>query len=172
MLPGAEFIAPGTAKQFGKLFNSAYRDGHPTFFRISDHPNTQYDEDVEFGRALVIKKGAKATIIAVSVMLDEVMKACADEDVTVLYYTTLEPFDRETLAENYAAGKVLICEPHFSGSLDYDILQALKGRPARIEHIGFPREIFRNYGTYDEKTAFYGLTAENIKIKLDSLINE
>jgi transketolase len=167
--PGAEFIAPGTAKQFLQLFNTAYRNKHPTFFRISDHPNTAYDVDVSFGKAEVIQKGKKATVVAISVMLDDVMKVCTGEDVTVLYYTTLEPFDCATLAEHCPHGRVLLCEPHFSGSLDNDIVKALEGKPVKIVHIGFPREIFRNYGTYQEKLLFYGLTTENIRRQLKSL---
>ena len=93
-IPGCEFVAPGTAKQFLQLFNQSYRNGKPTFFRVSDHPNVNYDVDVQFGKANVIQKGNRATVIAVSIMLDEVMKACEGMDVTVLYYTTLEPFDK------------------------------------------------------------------------------
>lgn len=169
-IPGCEFVAPGTAKQFMQLFDQSYRNGHPTFFRVSDHPNTEYDVDVEFGKANVIQKGSKATVIAVSVMLDEVMKVCKDKDVTVLYYTTLEPFDKETLAANCESGKILICEPEYKGSLLYDVFEALPGRALQIEQVAFPKEIFRNYGTYDEKMSYYGLTAENIAEKLSKLI--
>lgn len=169
-IPGCEFVAPGSAKQFLQLFNAAYRDGKPTFFRVSDHPNTKYDVDVEFGKANVIQTGSKATVIAVSVMLDMVMEVCKDQDVTVLYYTTLEPFDRETLAVNCPSGKVLICEPEYRGSLLDDVHQALPHRPLQIEQVAFPREIFRNYGTYDEKMAHYGLTAAQIREKLTTLI--
>ena len=169
-IPGCEFVAPGTAKQFMQLFDQSYRNGHPTFFRVSDHPNTEYDVDVEFGKANVIQKGSKATVIAVSVMLDEVMKVCKDKDVTVLYYTTLEPFDNETLAANCESGKILICEPEYKGSLLYDVFEALPGRALQIEQVAFPKEIFRNYGTYDEKMSYYGLTAENIVEKLAKLI--
>jgi transketolase len=172
MFPGTEFIAPGTAKQFLQLFDTAYRNGHPSFFRISDHPNSKYNCDVIFGRAEIIQRGTKATIIAVSVLLDMVMEACAGEDVTVLYYTTLEPFDGAALAENCSSGKVLVCEPHFSGTLDHDILEALKDRTVQIAHAGFPREIFRNYGTYEEKILHYGLTAENIKTKIKILLSQ
>ncbi|GHU39619.1 transketolase [Spirochaetia bacterium] len=156
-IPGVEFIAPGTANEFIKLFNQTYRNGHPTFFRISDHPNTKYDFDVEFGKAVVVRKGTKAVIIAVSVMLDEVMRLHADDDVTILYYTTLEPFDKITLAENCTTGEIIIYEPHYSGSLDYDIISALEGQAVKIKHIGFPRVIFRNYGTYKDKMEYYGL---------------
>ena len=169
MIPGCEFIAPGSAKQFLQLFNAAYRDGKPTFFRVSDHPNTRYDPDVTFGKASVIQTGSQATVIAVSVMLDTVMEVCRDRDVTVLYYTTLEPFDRETLAANCPNGKVLIVEPEYEGSLLYDVHRALPGRALRIEQVAFPREIFRNYGTYQEKLEHYGLTAAAVSEALDRL---
>lgn len=169
-IPGCEFVAPGTAKQFLQLFNQSYRNGKPTFFRVSDHPNVNYDVDVQFGKANVIQKGHRATVIAVSIMLDDVMKACEGMDVTVLYYTTLEPFDKKTLAKNCVSGKLLIVEPEYKGSLLDDVHSALSGRSLQIEHVAFPREIFRNYGTYEEKMTYYGLTASSIKQKLSLLI--
>lgn len=169
-IPGCEFIAPGSAKQFIQLFNQTYRNGHPTFFRVSDHPNKIYDPDVEFNKAVVMQKGKKATVVAVSVMLDDVMEVCKDKDVTILYYTTLEPFDYKTLNENCESGNVLIVEPQFEGSLTHDIHKALPNRALRIEEVAFPREIFRNYGTYEEKMQYYGLTKEKIEEKINSLI--
>lgn len=171
MIPGVEFIAPGTAKQFGKLFKQAYRNGHPTFFRISDHPNT-HECDVEFGKAKLIQKGTKATVIAVSTMLDLVIESCGDADVSILYYTSLSPFDSETLKSNCHNGKILVCEPQFSGSLLADIHDALPNLPLLIKDVGFPREIFRNYGSYDENMTHYGLTTDNIRIKLKELIGQ
>jgi transketolase len=156
-IPGVEFIAPGNASEFMQLFNQTYRNGHPTFFRISDHPNVNAGFGVEFGKAVLVKKGDGPTIIAVSIMLDEVMRIYEDQDVTILYYTTLEPFDKQTLAENCLSGEVIVYEPEYAGSLDYDIIGALEGRAVKITHVGFPREIFRNYGTYEEKMMHYGL---------------
>lgn len=172
MIPGCEFVAPGSAKQFLQIFNKTYRNGKPTFYRISDHPNNKYDVDVEFGKANIIKKGTKATVIAVSILLDMTMEVCKDKDVTILYYTTLEPFDYITLAENSTSGKVLIVEPEYNGSLLYDVHKAFPGRTLTIETVAFPREIFRNYGTYSEKMEYYGLTAKNIEKKIERLIKE
>ncbi|UIJ39541.1 hypothetical protein LWC08_15145 (plasmid) [Desulfobaculum bizertense] len=137
---------------------------------MSDHPNTNYDPDVEFGKASVIKKGTKATIVVVSILLDSVMEACKDLDVTILYYTTLEPFDYETLAKNSPSNKILICEPHFEGSLLYDIHKGLPDRFLMIKHVAFPREIFRNYGSYSEKVNYYKLTSQNIREQAQFLI--
>lgn len=172
MMPGCEFVAPGSAKQFLQLFNQSYRDGHPTFFRISDHPNSKYDPDVVFGKANIMQEGTKATVVVVSVMLDEVMEVCKDKDVTVLYYTTLEPFDQNALREHCKSNKILIVEPEYEGSLYYDIIKTMGNKPLMIDSVSFPREIFRNYGTYDEKMHYYGINKENIEIKLNGLLEE
>ncbi|QTQ14525.1 alpha-ketoacid dehydrogenase subunit beta [Treponema parvum] len=170
MIPGCEFVAPGTAQEFLTLFNQTYRDGRPTFYRISDYPNKKYDIDVKFGKANVIQKGSKITVIVVGVLLDMVMDVCKNKDVTVLYYTTLEPFDGDTLADNCPSDNILVVEPEYKGSLDYDIINSLAGRELQIRHVGFPREIFRNYGTYHEKLDFYKITSLQIEKLLHGVI--
>lgn len=160
-IPGIEFIAPGTAKQFDKLFSQTYRDGKPTFFRLSDHPN-KTECDVEFGKATVIQTGSKATVIAISTMLDDVIDACKGKDVSILYYTTLEPFDKKTLQGHYNNGNILICEPQYKGSMLNDVVDAFPDKSVTVRSVGFPREIFRNYGTYQDKMEHYGLDTCNI----------
>ena len=170
LIPGIEFVTPGSAKQMIQLFNQSYRNSHTTFFRVSDHPNTKYDPDVTFGKANVMKMGSKATVIAVGVMLDTVMEACEGKDVTVMYYTTLEPFDAQTLAENCDSGKIVVCGQFYEGTLLPDIHKALPNRSLLIREVAFPREIFRNYGTYDEKIKHYGLTSEAVAEACDAVI--
>ena len=165
-IPGCEFVAPGTPKQFLQLFNQCYRNGKPTFFRVSDHPNMNYDVDVEFGKANIIKKGKLGTIIVVSVLLDDVIKACEKLDVTIIYYTTLEPFDKNALIKWFCGDKLLVVEPEYAGSLQYDINEALKNNKFIMESIAFPREIFRNYGTYEEKMKYYKLDYDSICKKI------
>lgn len=172
LIPSVEFVTPGTAKEFLSLFNQSYRNGHPTFFRISDHPNTHYDIPVEFGKAVMVQRGTQAVVIAVSNMLDDVMEVCKGKDVTVLYYTTLAPFDTDTLKLYSTNRKILICEPHFEGSLDYDILHTFEGEKVQIRHVGLPREIFRNYGTYHEKMKYYQIEPSKIERELKLLIEE
>ena len=161
-LPGLEFIAPGSQKEFKQLFNQTWADGRPTYYRLSDHPNA-IESDVEFGRANVIKRGNNATVIAVSTMLDIVLEACRDKDVTILYYTTLEPFDYGTLRENYSGGKIILCEPHYSGALSRDIDIALSDRPHTVECFGVPREIDRSYGTKSDKDQHFDFNVVGLK---------
>lgn len=168
-IPGIEFIAPGTGDEFVRLFEACAGNGHPTYYRLSDYDNSK-SYNVEFGKATIIKKGKEATVIAIGTMLDTVLKAVEDQDVTVLYYTTLLPFDCKTLKDNCPSGKILVCGPEFKGSLDAEILSCFEGQTINISHVELPLEIFRNYGTKLQKDEFYGLTSENIRKTLVKLI--
>lgn len=170
MIPGFEFIAPGTASEFTKLFEQTRRDAHPTYYRLSDHVN-KTNVDVSFGKATVIKTGSKATVVAVSTTLDIVLEACENEDVSILYYTTLLPFDHETLKKHYNGGKILLCEPHYEGTLTYEIYKTFPNNPIQITCVGVKKEILRNYGTKQENDIYNQLTAEYVSQGLEKLLN-
>lgn len=169
-IPHMQIIVPGTPNEFRKLFLSTYDNGQPTYLRLSRDVNS-VDNDVVFGKANVICKGNKATIIAVGPMLEMAMKAVEGKDVTILYYTTIKPFDSQTLLENVDSHKVLICEPYYEGASDYDIQTAING-PVNIVHCGMPHEFCKHYGTTKENYSAIGLTVEEIKDKLENLINQ
>ena len=161
-LPRMEVLAPGTPDEFKRLFDAAWNNGQPTYYRLSDHCN-KTSVPVSFGKAAVIKQGKRGTVIAVSTMLDIVLEACNDLDVTVLYYTTLEPFDHGALKKTTSCNHVLLCEPHYSGSLTRDIQESFEGEAVRIETLGMPREINRTYGTKQEKDVAMNFTAQEVR---------
>lgn len=169
MIPGLEFIAPGTASEFTKLFSETRRDGNPTYYRLSDHVN-KTETKVEFGKATVIKTGSKATVIAVSTTLDMVLEACGDKDVSILYYTTLLPFDRQTLKEHYNGGKILLCEPHYEGTLLYEVYKTFENKLIQLSCVGLKREILRKYGTKADNDLYYEIISEHILSKLSELL--
>ena len=162
-IPNMQILVPGTPDEFRSLYLSTYDNGCPTYIRLSRDVNSE-SYDVKLGEANVIKKGKSLTIIAVGPMLKMVLEAAEDFDVTVLYYTSIHPFDSKTLIENSDSGKVLVCEPYYEGALDYDITNALK-REVLIDHCGMPHEFCKHYGTTKENYAEMGLTVENIKKK-------
>ena len=164
-IPGIEFIAPGTPEQMESLLRQTFYNGRPTFFRMSDYCNIN-KVMVNYKKAEVIKTGTKATVLAVSTMLDTVITACEGLNVSILYYTTLSPFDSDTLVEQSLSNNFLICEPEQEGTITYDVVKAFEGKPVSIMHIGIPREIIRTYGTKIEKDNFYGLTVKQIKNRL------
>jgi len=169
-IPGAEVVVPGTPAEFDHLFKQSYDNGHPTYFRLSAKSNAE-THDVSFGKANVVKVGAEATIIAVGPMLDRVLEACKGLDVTVLYYTSLQPFDQETLRANFRGGRLIVCEPYYSGACAADIASALRKYPAATTYIGVPREFPHHYGNVDDIDTVFHLTAGGIRAQIEEALS-
>ena len=165
-----EIVAPGSGKEFKSIFNKTKNDGKLTYFRLTDHPNIN-EFDVEFGKANIIKRGSKVTIVVFAEMLDAVIEATRELDVNVVYYTTINPFDADILREVENTGKIMLVEPFYEGSMIDDIVFALKGKSLIVESIGIPRKVLRDYGTKKEKDVLYGLTAQAIYDKLAQFCN-
>ena len=170
-LPGMEIVIPGTPAEFDWLFRAAYANSHPTYFRLSERSN-QHSCNVEFGRAEVIQRGSLATIIAVGPTLTWALEAIQELDVTVLYYTTVVPFDRGTLQENCLSEKIAVIEPFYEGTLAHDVTSAMKDRSIRLLSVGVPREFLTNYGHAIDHDLACGLTTEQIKARLEQFFNE
>jgi len=170
-LPGMEIVIPGTPGDFDRLFRAAYANSHPTYFRLSERSN-QHSCNVEFGRAEVIQRGGLATVIAVGPTLTWVLEATQDLDVTVLYYTTVVPFDGGTLRENCPSGKIAVVEPFYVGTLAHEVTSAMKDRSIRLLSVGVPREFLTNYGHAVDHDLACGLTPEQIKARLEQFIHD
>lgn len=167
-IPNMQVIVPGTPEELRILYIETYNNGCPTYTRLARNVNKE-SRDVTFGRANVVKKGTKATVIAVGPMLQMVLDALCDMDITILYYTTLAPFDRATLMENMTGNHILVCEPYYEGALDYEIAEALQ-MPVKIMHVGIPHEFCKHYGNTIDNYNFMGITTENIREKINSVI--
>ena len=170
-LPDMEIVLPGTSDEFEMLFNTSYNNSHPTYFRLSEKENIT-SHPVEFGKAVVVKKGELATVIAVGTTLDVVLEATKNMNVTVLYYTTVSPFDSMTLKQNLVADKILLCEPYYKGGLVSDIMAALVGRRIALDCVGVPLQFLNKYGNASQHDKFVGLTVDGIQKKLKDLISE
>lgn len=168
-LPGMQIVIPGSSAEFDSLFNNAYANSNPTYFRLSERSN-QESNDVEFGRAKILKHGNKVTVIAVGPTLDMVIAAVEDLDVSVLYYTTIVPFDDYTLHDNCRSGKVVLVEPYYSGVMINDIHSALGKKPLVIKCVGIPHKFLTDYGKVEEHDASIGLTPSNIRKQVEDII--
>lgn len=168
-IPGMQIVVPGTAEEFDTIFRSVYDNGCPTYIRTSRDVNSE-SQNVKFGKANVIKKGTKATVIAVGPVLDMVLKAISGLDVTVIYYTTVAPFDQKTLADNCPSDKVVICTPFYVNALLEDVKASIPNRKLLVREIGIPIEFIRHYGYTNEHYAAIGLTSERIESEVKEVI--
>ena len=133
-----------------------------TYLRTQAIANAR-PRDVEPGRIDVVRRGDDGTVLAVGPMLDRVIEATGDLDLTVLYATTVWPLDGGTLAREAAdAPDVIVVEPFHGGTLAAPVTEALADRASRIRSIGVPRRVPREYGTPQQHDREFGLDAEGI----------
>lgn len=168
-IPNMQIVIPGTADEFKILYETEYDNGAPTYFRLSEQSNEE-SYPVVLGKANVIKRGTQATVIAVGPMLQTVVDAVADMDVTILYYTTASPFDAETLQQEWNGKPILLCEPYYQGGLCYDILEALHNEKLKMDFAGVPHQFILRYGTLQEELDCLGMTVNAVREKAVRLL--
>lgn len=173
LIPNMEIYCPGTASEFDALFKETYSNTAPKYFRLSEGQNTD-EFTVTRGKARVIKVGRSGIIIAVGNMLSKVMEAAADLDVTILYYTSIRPFDSETLLSVIGnQKKIAICEPYYSaGGIISAVSKVLGGKNMTILNIGMDTIFSSRYGTAAEHDVYHGVDVFGVKNSLDKFINE
>jgi len=167
-IPNMQIVLPGSSKEFDSLFNQSYNNGKPTYFRLSEYEN-EISYDCEFGKGILIKKGKKATIICVGNMLTNVLKATEKLDVTILYFTTLNPIDKEIILENFNE-KIILVEPYYEGGLNYKINKILENKKYSLSNIGVPHNFLLNYGKKIEHDKHLNLDSEGLKERFKILI--
>lgn len=169
MIPGMEIVVPGRPDEFKSLFLETYDNGNPTVYRISFFSNS-YVLPVAFGKANVVRKGGKATVLVVGPMLELAMRALQDEDVTILYYTTIMPFDEGALQANCVNERLLLMEPAYQGGILPQVMKALHGKEVKMDFVGYPLEFITNHGYVVENASMYGMTVETVREKYKKLI--
>lgn len=159
-IPNLQIIVPGRAEEFDILFKQSYHNDKIKYFRLSEKEN-QSKFPVKFGKANIIKKGRRGTVIAVGPLLDKVIKATKNLDLTIIYLTTLRPFDSVGVKKNISGNRVLICEPYYSGAITSNIINS-SSQPLKIDLLGVPKEFLTNYGKTEDHDKFIGFTEKEI----------
>lgn len=170
-IPGMQIVVPGNSREFDSLFKQCYNNGSPTYYRLSENEHEENFE-VTFGKANLLKKGNKATVVVIGPMLKNVLEATKNLDITLIYYSTVEPFDRETLVDNMTNNKIVICEPYYEGSVTNDIVKSLSPMPISFEFVSIEKQFLSNYGTFSNHEEALGLSPDKICEKIKKFINE
>ena len=168
-IPNMEIVIPGTSEEFDRLFKTGYNDGLPTYYRLSEGQNAE-SYDVEFGKIKIVRKGKKATIIAVGNMLDKVMAAAEAYDVTVAYCTTVRPFDIDTILKVSDEKRFLICEPYYKSGILEELIEGYENESIKVSLVGIPRKVLSTYGRYEEIEKDCEMTVPSIRRKIEKLL--
>jgi transketolase len=163
-LPGFSVVVPGHPDEVRALLREAVGtlDAGSTYMRLSAEVNR---EPLPVWPGLqVVRSGRRAVVVAVGPLLDPVLEAVGDLDVTVAYATTVRPFDAEGLRSlSGPSGAVVLVEPYLAGTSAFAVSAALASRPHRLLSLGVPRGELRRYGTSADHAGWYGLDAAGIR---------
>ncbi|MBP0450394.1 MULTISPECIES: transketolase family protein [unclassified Kitasatospora] len=170
-LPGWTVHVPGHPDEAEQLLRHAVADGdRNVYVRLSLHRNAAA-VPVEAGRFTTVRTGTKGVVLAVGPMLDAVLAATENLDVTVVYAATVRPFDAAGLrAAVGGRADVVLVEPYLAGTSANEAHAALNDRPHRVLGLGVPREEHRHYGSIPEHLAAYGLDAASLRERIATFL--
>ncbi|MER5897162.1 transketolase [Streptomyces sp. NPDC001876] len=121
-----------------------------------------------------VREGAGGVVIAVGPMLDNVLAATQGLDVTVLYATTVRPFDAAGLrraADAGPAADVVVVEPYLAGTSTAAAGDALLDLPHRVLGLGVGRAELRKYGQPAEHLAAHGLDPRGLRQRITDFLS-
>jgi transketolase len=165
-LPGWRIHVPGHADEAEAQLRDAVAREEPVYIRTSERANR---EPIAHGDALTtLRTGTTGapTIVAVGPMLDATLEATSDIDATVLYTSTVRPFDAAGLRAAMTGADVILIEPYLEGTSAADASVALSDRPHRLLSIGVPNRELRKYGSGADYDRAFGLDAEGLSERI------
>jgi transketolase len=168
-LPDWTIHVPGHPDEAETLLRDAVAGDGNVYLRLAAQANAA-PMLVQPDRFHVDRRGSAATVIAVGPMLDRTLEAISDLDVTVLYATTVRPFDAETLLAELAAPAVVLVEPYLQGTSAMWVSEALRDTPHRLLSIGVRRTENRHYGTPEEHDEAHCLDVASLRHRIGQFL--
>ncbi|EDY45499.2 transketolase family protein [Streptomyces sp. SPB074] len=171
-LDGWTVHVPGHPDEAEALLRHAVRGEDRVYVRLSEQANERA-RPVDGSTPLVLREGRAGVVLAVGPLLDAVLAATEGLDVTVLYASTVRPFDGPALraaVDATGAADVVLAEPYLAGTSTAAVAEALLHRPHRVLGLGVGRAELRRYGSPAEHVAAHGLDAAGLRERIGSFL--
>jgi transketolase len=168
-LPGIAIHAPGNAREVDAALRETVAGDGLHYVRVVDQSNS-VTYPFAPGRLHVVRRGAGATVVAFGPVLDDVLAATEGRDVTVLYTSTVRPFDPAGLRAMLSGPEVVLVEPWLAGTSSRVIADALVDVPHRLLALGVGRRDLRAYGSPQDHIRAHGLDPGGIRRSLDGFL--
>ena len=179
-LPGFTVIVPADAVETAQAVRVAAASYGPFYIRLC-RPKVPlvYNEDYRFnlGKAVTMRQGKDATIIAIGLMVSAALEAAENLkregiDCRVLNMPTLKPTDEAAIIRAAAeTGAIVTAEDHLEhGGLGSIVAQVIaKNSPVPMEFVAI-KDTFAKSGKPAQLLQRYGLTAKDIELAVMSAI--
>jgi len=171
-LPGFTVIVPADATETAGAVRAAAASDGPFYIRLC-RPKLPlvHTEDYRFnlGKAVTMRQGKDATIIAIGVMVAPALEAASELehdgiDCRVLNMSTLKPIDEAAITRAAAeTGALVTAEEHLEqGGLGSTVARVVaRNQPVPMEFVAI-KDTYASSGKPAELMERYGLTAKNI----------
>ncbi|MGI5460895.1 transketolase family protein [Streptomyces sp. CA-249302] len=158
-LPNWTIHVPGHPDEARDLLRHALPGDGRVYLRLSSRTNSR--PHPVSSRFTVLRQGRRGVVLAVGPTLDQVLAATSVLDVTVLYASTIRPFDAHGLRTAVLARQrtdIVLVEPYLAGTSAHQVASALVDVPHRLLTLGVRRDLeVRSYGTPEEHELLHGL---------------
>ena len=177
-IPGMTVINPADDVSASKLIKAAAKFDGPCYIhlgRASVPVLYGEDQEVEIGKALKLKEGKDAVIIATGIMVDTAIQAAEllkaeGLEVGVIDMHTIKPIDEEAVIEAAKTGAIVTVEEHsVMGGLGSAVAEVVcQKAPCRMKIVGV-QDTFGESGTPAELLEKYHLTAADLAAAVKSI---
>nr|AXL05548.1 transketolase [uncultured bacterium] len=162
-VPGWSVHVPGHEDEVEPLLRKALAGDDRVYLRLSDKVHS---ETIPLSDGFtVLREGSAGVVVAVGPVLADVLAATSTVDATVLYASTVRPFDHAGLRAAVAASapNVVMVEPYLRGTSAHEVAEALGDVPHRLRSHGVRRDQeVRAYGSAADHDRLHGLDAASL----------
>jgi transketolase len=169
-LPGWTVHVPGHHEEARRLLLESLPGDDKVYVRLSEDANAESHLGVGFQ---VMRQGSRGVVLAIGPTLDRVLAATISIDVTVLYASTIRPFDAVGLraAVRSAVADVVVVEPYLAGTSALFVAEALADIPHRLRSLGVRRDTeVRMYGEMADHDLAHCLDETSIAVAVKEFV--
>jgi len=170
-LDGWTVHVPGHPDEVPTLLREAAKNDDRIYVRLSTQQNARAYEPTPAIKLVRRGWNGAPVVLAVGPMLDPVLDAVRDLDVTVAYTLTPRPLDVVGLRE-LVSRDVIVVEPYLAGTSSRLVAAALSGVPHRELHLGVGRAEQRGYGTPADHARWHGLDPAGLRASITKFLDE
>ena len=168
-IPNIVIMAPSSSIEMYKALNASHNLNGPVCVRFprgkSSVEDFVTDDEIEIGKAHIIRTGIDIVIFAFGNMLEPSMEAAEEINATVIDMRFIKPLDEKLIVELASVNKKLISieDNAISGGAGSAINEVLQKKSIKtpLHILGVP-DFVTEHGSQNELYELYGLNAKHI----------
>ena len=165
-LPNMTVLSPIDAVELKEAIMAMAVMKGPAYLRMSrmETPIVVKKGNFELGKANILQKGKKATLVGTGPILAKILPWLKKQDLEIINCATIKPLDEKTIKKSaQKTGRVLTLEEHsVIGGLGAAVSSALSNTGLPVKRIGIPDVFGESARLAEELYAQYNLDEEGL----------